>query len=128
MDAVRELALTLPRSYEALVGGRVKFRVGRIVYLAFSRDETLMGFAFPKELRAPLIRSDPAKFTMPRPSDVRYNWVRVRLAAIDDPEMRARVIDAWAMVVPKAVVAAYVDEHAVGKSPSAPRRRGRSRV
>src|SRR6266566_2353738 len=35
---VRRFALTLPRSYEALVGGRVKFRVGRIVYLAFTRD------------------------------------------------------------------------------------------
>ena len=54
-DAVRELALSLPRSYEALVRGRVKFRVGRIVYLAFSRDEELMGFAFPKEEREALI-------------------------------------------------------------------------
>jgi hypothetical protein len=31
IDDVRRLALRLPRSYEALVGGRVKFRVGRIV-------------------------------------------------------------------------------------------------
>src|SRR5438477_494063 len=52
---VRALASTLPRSYEARVGGRVKFRVGRIVYLAFSRDESVMGFAFPKEERDWLI-------------------------------------------------------------------------
>ena len=58
IDDVRELALTLPRSYEVLVRDRVKFRVGRIVYLAFSRDETLMGFGFPKELREGLIASD----------------------------------------------------------------------
>ncbi|HEX4579841.1 MAG TPA: hypothetical protein VH498_07555, partial [Candidatus Dormibacteraeota bacterium] len=83
MQAARELALGLPRSYQALVGGRVKFRVGRIVYLAFSRDETVMGFAFPKELREPLIRSEPTKFMMPRPSDLRYHWVRVRLAPVD---------------------------------------------
>ena len=49
IDDVRALATTLPRSYEVLVRDRVKFRVGRIVYLAFSRDETLMGFAFPRE-------------------------------------------------------------------------------
>jgi len=49
IEQVRGLALTLPRTYEALVRDRVKFRVGRIVYIAFSRDETLMGFAFPKE-------------------------------------------------------------------------------
>jgi hypothetical protein len=117
MDAAREVALSLPRSCDALVGGRVKFRVGRIVYLAFSVDESLMGFAFPKELREPLIRSDPNKFVLPRPSDMRYNWVRVRLAAIDDDELHALVIDAWAMVVPKSVVAAHLGENAaVGRA------------
>jgi hypothetical protein len=117
MDAAREVALSLPRSCQALVGGRVKFRVGRIVYLAFSVDESLMGFAFPKELREPLIRSDPSKFVLPRPSDLRYNWVRVRLAAIDDDELQALVIDAWAMVVPKSVVAAHLGQNAaVGRA------------
>jgi hypothetical protein len=110
MDAAREVALSLPRSYEALVGGRVKFRVGRFVYLAFSVDETLMGFSFPKEVREALIKSDPKKFVMPRSSDLRYSWVRVRLAAIDDTEMQALVVDAWAMVVPKGVAAAHLDQ------------------
>ena len=106
IDKVRELALTLPRTYEALVHDRVKFRVGRIVYLSFSCDETRMGFAFPKEEREALVASEPAKFLMPRPSDLRYNWVVVRLDAIDDAEMRELVIDAWRMVVPKRVAAA----------------------
>lgn len=107
IDDVRELALTLERSYEALVRDRVKFRVGRIVYLAFSRDETLMGFAFPKEERAALIASEPEKFMMPKPSDQRYQWVVVRLEAIDETEMREIVVDAWRMVVPKRVAEAY---------------------
>lgn len=109
IDAVRELASSLPRSYEALVRDRVKFRVGRIVYLAFSRDETLMGFAFPKEERLALVESEPDKFLMPRQSDLRYNWVVVRLDAIDDDEMRELVLDAWRMVVPKSVAAAHLD-------------------
>jgi|SRR5689334_13742421 hypothetical protein len=108
VDAVRELALTLPRSYEALVRDRVRFRVGSIVYLGFSRDEQLMGFAFPKAERDALIASEPHKFLMPRPSDQRYNWVIVRLAAIDDDEMRELVLDAWRMVVPKRVAAAHL--------------------
>ncbi len=108
METAREVALSLPRSYEALVGGRVKFRVGRIVYLAFSADESLMGFAFPREMRDALIHSNPQKFVMPRPSDLRYNWVRAHLDAIDDTELRALVLDAWAMVVPKSVAAAHV--------------------
>ena len=109
MGDVRRLAQTLPRSYEALVGGRVKFRVGQIVYLSFSRDESVMGFAFPKEERDWLIGGSPEKFMLPQASDLRYNWVLVRLAAIDEREMRELVVDAWRMVVPKGVAAAYVE-------------------
>jgi hypothetical protein len=113
IDEVRALALTLPRSTEAFVRGRVKFRVGRIVYLAFSRDETLLGFAFPKEWRDALVETEPEKFMLPRASDLRYNWAVVRLAAIDAEEMRELVIDAWAFVVPKSVAAAYAEQHSV---------------
>ena len=106
-DDVRQIALTLPRTEEGLVQDRVKFRVGRIVYVAFSRDETLMGFGFPKDERVWLVGTEPEKFLMPRDSDLRYNWVVVRLAAIDAEEMRGLVIDAWAMCVPKSVSAQY---------------------
>ena len=107
IDDVRALALTLPRTSEALVHGRVKFRVGAIVYLSFSRDETVMGFAFPKEERDWLVGGDPLKFMLPPPADLRYNWVLVRLDTIEKTEMRELVLDAWRMVVPKRVAAAY---------------------
>ena len=105
---VRALASQLPRSYEALVRDCVRFRVGRLVYLAFSRDETVMGFAFPKEERDALVASEPDKFLMPRPSELRYNWVNVRLDALGQAEMRELVLDAWQMVVPKSVAAAFL--------------------
>ena len=108
VDEVRALALSLPRTTEALVRGRVKFRVGRIVYLAFSADETLMGFGFPKEEREGLVAGEPDKFQLPRPSDMRFNWVVVRLDAIDADEMRELVLDAWRMVVPKRVAAEHL--------------------
>jgi hypothetical protein len=107
IDDVRALASRLPRSYEVVVRGRVKFRVGQIVYLSFSKDETLMGFAFPKEEREWLVGTEPEKFLMPRPSDLRYNWVVVRLAAIDEDEMRDLVIEAWSMVVPRRLSGPY---------------------
>ena len=106
-DDVRAFALRLPRTTEALVRDRVKFRVGRIVYLAFSGDEAVMGFGFPKEEREALVASDPRKFLMPEPSDLRYHWVQVRLAAIDATEMRELVIDAWRMCVPRRLAADY---------------------
>ena len=110
IDDVREVVDGLPRSYEALVRDHVKFRVGRIVYIAFSRDETMMGFAFPKEERADLVASEPDKFLLPKQSDMRYNWVVVRLAAIDRQEMTELVLDAWRMVVPKSVARAHLGE------------------
>lgn len=87
----------------------MKFRVGRIVYLAISPDESAMGFAFPKEERAALVAAEPDKFHMPVKSDERYNWVRVWLAAIDEAELRELVVEAWRMVVPKRVAESFGD-------------------
>jgi hypothetical protein len=107
IDDARAIAAALPRSYEALVRDSVRFRVGRIVYAAFYEDETIMGFGFPRDEREVLVASEPDKFLMPRPSDMRYHWVCVRLATIDATEMRELVTDAWRMVVPKRVAAAF---------------------
>ena len=106
-EDVRRVALSLPRTEEHLIGDRVKFRVGRIVYVALAPDEASMGFGFPKEERAALVAAEPEKFFMPIASDERYNWVRVWLAAIDEAEMRELVVEAWRMVVPKRLRAAY---------------------
>ena len=102
---VRELALTLPRTIEVLIHDRVKFRIGKIVYLAFSPDETLMGFAFPKEERDALVKAEPETFQLPRTSDLRFNWVVARLDRLDEQRMRELVLDAWRMCVPKKVAA-----------------------
>jgi|SRR5215471_19695145 len=111
MDDVRGFASALPRSSEAFVQGRVKFRIGRIVWLSFSRDGTVMGFAFPKELREALVASEPEKFALPSQSDMRYHWVHVRLDAIDREEMQELVEDAWAFCVPKRVAEEYAASH-----------------
>jgi hypothetical protein len=122
IDDARAIAATLPRSYEALVRDRVKFRVGQIVYAAFSRDETIMGFGFPREERDALVASEPDKFLMPSPSDMRFRWVQVRLDAIDVDELRELLVDAWRMCVPKKVRDAYNHANASGAAASAARR------
>ena len=73
------------------------------------RDETLMGYAFPKEEREALVAAEPDKFMMPDQANMRYHWVVVRLDAIDLQEMRELVVDAWRMVVPKRVAAEHID-------------------
>jgi hypothetical protein len=105
VDDVRQVAMSLPRSSEHLIRDRVKFRVGKIVYVAISSDEETMGFAFPKHERTALVAADPDRFEPPAASDLRFNWVQVRLAAVDAAEVAELVIEAWRMCVPKKVSA-----------------------
>ncbi len=114
IDDVRWLGAELERSYPVYVRGRLKFRVGQIVYVAFSLDERGMGFAFPKEEREALVASDPHRFQMPAASDMRFNWVHADLAALHPAEARELVVDAWRMVVPKKLSAAYDLVHPAG--------------
>jgi hypothetical protein len=104
---VRGVALALPRTQEHLIRDWVKFRVGKIVYAAISPDETVMGFAFPREERAAMIAADPDRFFLDRPSDQRFNWIDVHMALIERAEMREFIIEAWRMVVPKFLAAAH---------------------
>jgi hypothetical protein len=114
VDDVRRVARRLPRSEEHLIHDRVKFRVGPIVYVAFSRDETVIGFAFPREERAALVASAPEVFHLPRASEMRFHWVQAWMAALDVPQAEELVVDAWRMVVPKKVSAAYDLAHPNG--------------
>jgi hypothetical protein len=110
VDDVRRVALALPRTEERLVRDKITFRVGRLVYVAISPDETIMGFGFPREERAALIASEPDKFLPPDRVDERYRWVQARLDRLDEAEMRELVTDAWRMCVPKRVAAAHLDD------------------
>jgi len=121
VEDVRRLALALPRTEEHLIRDRVKFRIGRIVYLALSRDETTLGFAFPKEERAALVASEPEKFSLPRASDLRYNWVHASLAALGPDELVELVTEAWRMCVPAKVARAHLGPTAEPPLPPAPR-------
>jgi hypothetical protein len=111
---VQPLGTELERSYEVYVRGRLKFRVKQIVYVAFSLDESVMGFAFPKEERAALVAGEPHKFRMPATSDLRFNWVDADLAALEPAEARELVVDAWRMVVPAKLSRAYDAAHPNG--------------
>ena len=114
LEDVRWLGSSLERSYQVYVRGRLKFRVQQIVYVAFSLDETEMGFAFPKEERAALVAAQPHRFRLPRESDLRFNWVEADLDALDPTEAREFVVDAWRMVVPQKLSRAYDLAHPDG--------------
>jgi len=114
IEDVRPLGGELERSYEVYVRDRLRFRVKQIGYVAFSLDENVMGFAFPKEERAGLVAGEPHKFRMPSASEMRFHWVHSELAALDPAEARELVVDAWRMVVPKKLSRAYDLTHPDG--------------
>jgi hypothetical protein len=122
VDDVLELGAALERSSRVRVHGRLKFRVGQLVYVAFWLDERLMGFAFPREERAALVGGDPRKFRMPAASDLRFNWVEADLGALEPVEARELVVDAWRMVVPQKLSRAYDLAHPAGPGAPPPRR------
>ncbi len=114
IDDVRPLGAELERSYPVYVRARLKSRVRRIVYVAFSADESGIGFAFPREEREALVLADPHRFRMPAASDMRFHWVHADLAAVDPTEARELVVDAWRMVVPDKLSGAYDALHPTG--------------
>ncbi len=114
VDDVLALGSELERSYPVIVRGRLKFRVGSIVYVAFDLDERVMGFAFPKEERAALVSGEPTKFSLPSTADMRFNWMHADLAALEPVEARELVVEAWRMVVPNKVSQAYDLMHREG--------------
>jgi hypothetical protein len=109
VDEIRALASKLPRSYEAIVRGRMKFRIGQIVYLSIAADGSTMGCAFPKEFREAAVHTEPEKFSLPSESDMRFSWIHVSLEAIDYEEMRDLVESAWSRCVPKYVAKDYAE-------------------
>lgn len=100
-DDVRAVGLALPRTREHFTGGRWKLKVRQIVYVAFSRDEASMGFAYPRDARDGLVGSAPDVFFLPPARDLRYQWVCAELGRLDAGEMRELVTDAWRMCTPR---------------------------
>jgi len=52
-----------------------------------------------------MVEAESERFMLPRTSDMRYNWIDIRLDAIDLGEVRELVLDLWRMCVSKKVAA-----------------------
>lgn len=113
-DDVREIALSLPDSSEKLAWGMPTFRVGGAngksgkIFAALADDDTSIGVKCPKGDRDELIAAEPEKFFIRPGHDDNYDWLRVRLAAVEDAgELRSILADSWLQVAPKRLAAAH---------------------
>lgn len=104
-EQVREVALALPETTEKMAWGQPTFRVRNKIFVSLSDDDTAIGVKVPREERADLIAAEPEKFFMKAGHDDNYDWMRVRLAAIDRDELRTILVDSWRQVAPKRLAA-----------------------
>ncbi|RJL22492.1 MmcQ/YjbR family DNA-binding protein [Bailinhaonella thermotolerans] len=111
IQTVREMAMSLPEVTERPAWGMPCFRVREKIFVSVADDEETIGVAVSKEDRAALCASDPAKFFYREGHDTNYNWMRVRLSAVDPSELRELITDAWRLKAPKRLVTAYDAAH-----------------
>ncbi|MGH3326076.1 MAG: MmcQ/YjbR family DNA-binding protein, partial [Streptomyces sp.] len=101
-DDVRTEALALPGTAEKLAWGQPTFRVAGKLFVSLGDDDTTIGVKCPREERGELIEAEPEKFFVVPGHDDNYNFLRVRLAALEDVgELRAILLDSWRQAAPK---------------------------
>ncbi|NSC22348.1 MmcQ/YjbR family DNA-binding protein [Streptomyces albus subsp. chlorinus] len=99
-DDVRRLALALPRTKEVEAWAMPTFRVAGKMFLTMPDDQSSFAVRCPRLERGELIAAEPGKFWVP-PHEAASNWVRARLAALDDmTELRDIVTDSWQQAAP----------------------------
>ncbi|MEV0280685.1 MmcQ/YjbR family DNA-binding protein [Streptomyces sp. NPDC050610] len=107
-EDVRAIALSLPETQEKLAWGLPTFRVGGKIFASLADDDASVGVKCPKEERAELIAAEPQKFFLRPGHDDNYDWLRVRLTAVEDAgELRAILADSWRQVAPRKIADAH---------------------
>ena len=96
VDQLREIALSLPETSEKAAWGMPTFRVRNKVFAAVNPKHGI-GIPISREERAELVAGEPEKFYW-MSHDENYDFMRLRLEAIDPVELRELLTDAWRRV------------------------------
>ena len=99
-DDVRRIALSFPETVEKQRWGHPTFDVAGRMFITIPDDRTSFAVRCPRLEREELIAAEPGKFWVP-PHEAGSNWVRARLAALEDAdELYDILIDSWQQVAP----------------------------
>ena len=99
-DDVRRIALSFPETVEKQRWGHPTFDVAGRMFITVPDDQTSFAVRCPRLERAELIAAEPQKFWVP-PHEAGSNWVRARLAALEDAdELHDILLDSWQQVAP----------------------------
>jgi len=104
-DDVRRIALSLPETVEKQRWGHPTFDVAGRMFITVPDDQTSFAVRCPRLEREELIAAEPGKFWVP-PHEAGSNWVRARLAALEDAdELYDILVDSWRQVAPPEISA-----------------------
>ncbi|MFG1814795.1 MmcQ/YjbR family DNA-binding protein [Kribbella sp. NPDC049174] len=99
-DDVRRIALSFPETVEKERWGHPTFDVAGRMFITIPDDQTSFAVRCPRLERDELIAAEPQKFWVP-PHEAGSNWVRARLAALEDAgELHDILSDSWRQVAP----------------------------
>lgn len=104
----RAAAEALPEVTERPAWGMTCYRIRDKIFTSMDPDDpSVVGVAVDKGEREALLAAEPGKYFVKAGHDDNYAWMRVRLAAVDDAEMRELLEDAWRLKAPKRLVKAW---------------------
>lgn len=107
---VRALALALPEAEEGTSYGTPAFKVWGKLFARLREEGDLLVVKVERGLRDALIATRPDIYLVtPHYEPSRY--VLVRLATVDPDALADLIADAWAMVAPKRLAAAFAPRH-----------------
>ena len=103
-DDVRRIALSFPETVEKQRWGHPTFDVAGRMFITVPDDQTSFAVRCPRLEREELIAAEPEKFWVP-PHEAGSNWVRARLAALEDAgELHDILLDSWRQVAPSELL------------------------
>jgi predicted DNA-binding protein (MmcQ/YjbR family) len=116
---LRALSLSLPDTEEKSHFGKADFRVRNKIFAGFSEEPRRGYFKARPELQEELAAASSSAFAPAPGGWGKSGWTYVELPKVELTVLRELIIDAWKLVAPAKLVAAY-------ESGSAPKPAGRS--
>ena len=93
-DDVRRIAAVLPETTEGMSHGTPAFRVGKRLMCRLREEEGILAVRVDPDVKEALIAASPDIYFQ-TPHYEGYAWCLIRLAVIDEDELRGMLEDAW---------------------------------
>lgn len=106
-ETVRQSLSGFPETPEGTAYGTPAFRVRKRFLLRLREDDETLAIRVGQELRAALLAADGPFHTTPHYDGPTSGYVLVRLADIDDDELRDVLTDAWLVNAPARLAASW---------------------